>query len=105
MKPGHAAAGLLVAWFLMVPPPLRPRFIAERGPDFDAPLSKWEQLGDFADARGCESERTNLARQLADPKVAAEQQQQEHWYPDYARKRLAYSKCIEADDPRLQAPK
>ena len=103
MKPGHTIAGLFVAWLLMVPPQTPPRFIAEREPNFQAPMSKWENFGEFADARACERERTNLANMLADPKVMAQQEQTAQWYPDYARKRLAYSKCIEADDPRLTA--
>jgi len=103
VKPGHSIASLIVAWLLMVPPQVPPRFTAEREPDFQAPMSKWENFGEFADAKACEQERTHLALMLADPKVMAQQEQMAHWYPDFARKRLAYSKCIEADDPRLTA--
>jgi hypothetical protein len=98
----HAAAILGVGWYLLVPPALMPRFPGEHEPDLNAPISQWEQLGQFDDASQCEHERSNLGLQLADPKTLADEMQQRSWYGDYARKRLDASKCIEMDDPRLQ---
>jgi hypothetical protein len=99
----HHAAIVFVGWYLIVPPPLMPKYAGQREPDPQAALSQWEQLGEFKDAVECERERTNLENQLLDPKMMASESQQRGWYGDYARKRLSYSKCIEADDPRLKS--
>lgn len=99
----HAPAILLAGWYLIVPPAMLPRFIGEREPDPKAALSQWEQLGQFKDAVECERERTNLENDLRDPKTLDTESQVRGWYGDYARKRLSYSKCVEADDPRLNS--
>jgi hypothetical protein len=92
----------MAAWLLIVPPPLSPHGMYQHDPDVTAPLSKWEDFGKFGGASDCERERGRLSNFLRDPTMLANEEQEPHWYSDYARKRLDASKCVEDDDPRLK---
>jgi hypothetical protein len=100
---GHAIAAAFAAWVLIVPPPLSPHGTYQHDPDPNAPLSKWENFGTFGGASDCERERGRLSNFLKDPTMLANEQQEPHWYADYAKKRLEASKCVEDDDPRLKS--
>jgi hypothetical protein len=54
MKPRHAAALVLVGWYLMMPPLSR-----DQPPGVDAPLSRWTQVGSLDTLEDCD-----LARKL-----------------------------------------
>jgi hypothetical protein len=99
----YASAVAIAAWLLIVPPPLIPHATYQHVPDVNAPLSKWENFGKFGGASECERERGRLSNFLVDPTMLANEEQEPHWYADYAKKRLDASKCVEDDDPRLKS--
>lgn len=94
MKPRHAAALVLVVYYLMVPPyRICPDCSDRLQPDPpDAPLNKWEIVHRFDTSAKCEE---NLV-----------------WYQKEKKRMLlkrprvsfiaTYGKCISADDPRFK---
>jgi len=92
MKPRHAAALALVAWYLMVPPIEIQQYggtghIVVRG---DAPLAKWNRKKSFNSESDCEAFREKINLEVR---------------PNYVTRSEIYlrSRCIEViDDPRLK---
>jgi hypothetical protein len=84
MKLHHAAAFVLVGWYLMAPPVNSPTL----------PLSAWQTLQAFDSAQSCERN----ARQL----VAVAQKQQDTQYGRAMLGALLLSQCIASDAPRLK---
>ena len=106
MKPRHAAALVLVGWYLMMPPLVRvppdPRDPSRDSavPDSDAPLGKWFWSGSFDSADAC---------QRSQEKEIAETQRRNSLSPSPPAKvdrnvEVAFwvARCIASDDPRLK---
>jgi hypothetical protein len=58
MKPRHAAALVLVGWYLMFPPPDfdHATHLANGNPNLDAPFSDWRNEASFDSAKECNAE-------------------------------------------------
>jgi hypothetical protein len=70
MKPRHAAALVLLGWYLMVPPTNGPN-----GFDVDVPLSWWRTLGLYASAEQCEQARQDFIRRSVQAGAIGDQPQ------------------------------
>jgi hypothetical protein len=93
MKPRHAAALALVAWYLMMPPP---RAVGDHfETNFRAPLSKWTRLRRFESQSQCETTREAYQQKPTGNLVimlgAAE-----------AQATTKASRCVAGADPRLK---
>jgi hypothetical protein len=77
MKLQHAAGLVLVAWYLMLPPPtsLGERLIYE-------PLSEWKLIDEFESESVCRKMRAKLIEQMS-------------------RTAIDTARCVPADDPGL----
>lgn len=83
----HAAALVLVGWYLMMPPPI----VGTHKPDSSAAMSEWEQISAFDTATECENFRLAL---------------REKSVKEGQKDRAAFElleRCIETTDPRLRA--
>jgi hypothetical protein len=94
MKPRHAAALALVAWYLMMPPPKAVGDHFET--NFNAPLSKWTRLRRFDLQSQCETAREAYQQKPTGNLVimlgAAE-----------AQATTKASRCVAGDDQRLKS--
>ena len=88
MKFHHAAALMLLGWYLMAPPMYSPGDVV----DERAPLSQWKTINSFDTASQCHN-YMNTLRSAVSGHPPDEQAT--------IRKRLAKSLCIASDDPRL----
>ena len=104
MKPRHAAALAIVAWYLMIPP-----INAHNKVDAHAPMSKWKKGVSFDSEKECDD---SLQDAIANPMTESEYQAAEKatlkakMHPlsqSDMKKRTAESVCVSADDPRLKA--
>jgi hypothetical protein len=108
MKPRHAAALALVGWYLMKPPLYVPWMNRVRwwfgSPagmgweyDYDAPVSKWTQVGEFEPLSDCHAEQNRIASEA----MASLGKDDPQWRKvDAANSNLV---CIATDDPRLKS--
>lgn len=87
MKLCHAAALVLVGWYLMMPPLNRN---LPDGVDTDAPLSRWVYLGSFDTASECNE---FALRSASEYKAAGDKESEILMFLD---------RCIATDDPRLK---
>jgi hypothetical protein len=90
MKPRHAAALVLVGWYLMVPPTKETNQMAP-----SVPLPNWVVLRAFDTADACNEAQDQLRYHvsrlnLQNPVVSA------------ASEAAEFSQCIASDDPRLR---
>jgi hypothetical protein len=93
MKPRHAAALALVAWYLMIPPP---RQIDSRfQTNFLAPIDKWVQLRRFELESECEAARDDYMKNPPGGVANMLSSKQQ------AQAVMKAAKCVSADDPRL----
>ena len=83
----HAAALVLLGWYLMVPPS------TDGGKSFDvrAPLSRWSDMDSFDTARECKNALGREASQTA----------KRFGLLSVEALREGGSRCIASDDPRL----
>ena len=92
MNPRHAAALVMVGWYLMVPPPFGP-VIPE------TPLTQWTKWKTFDTAAKCEAAR--------DQEVADSQKTLKDASASAAKKIVAWEfssvQCVATDDPRLKS--
>jgi hypothetical protein len=93
MKPHHAAAFALAAWFLMMPPP---KPVGDHfKTNFSAPLSKWTRVRRFDLQSQCETTREAYQQKPTGNLVimlgAAE-----------AQATTKASQCVAGEDPRLK---
>jgi hypothetical protein len=93
MNARHAAALVLVTWYLLFPPTSREHSTG----DVSAPISKWQKRtisvyrqNQFPDRQGCETELNHLIKQI-DP---AQHSQTIAFYK--------HGQCISSNDPRLK---
>jgi hypothetical protein len=93
MKPHHAAALALAAWFLMMPPPkpVGDHFVT----NFTAPLSKWTRVRRFEEQSQCETVRASYQKKPTGNLVIMLGAQQ-------AQATTKASQCVASDDPRLK---
>jgi hypothetical protein len=98
MKPRHAAALVLVGWYLMVPPTSyedrEPRVLS------DAPLSAWKVLGTYDSVAECQR-----ARMAGTQKAKTVTQLHPGWSGSYQAafvKSWLEALCMPTDDPRLK---
>jgi hypothetical protein len=101
----HAAALVLVGWYLMVPPlsPSGPHYVVLRG----APLSEWIIDESFDSAAECEQARHDgilSARQSAE-KAGICKPVPGSTCDDPLLQEAVLAKCIATDDPRLKETK
>jgi hypothetical protein len=97
MKPRHAAALVLVGWYLMMPPPYGPK----TNPGA-APLGQWTVFGRYDSARECSDERTKMIRVqsmalLSDLVEGVSDANLPSLSLDFK-----HAQCIASDDPRLK---
>jgi hypothetical protein len=97
MKPRHAAALVLVSWYLIMPPSF----------DSTVPLSKWNIIREFDSADKCRSFDLSVQREISDPagqeKIRKEAAKTgKPWNPDLAISRSKAAQCVSSDDLRLQ---
>ncbi len=106
MKLRHAAALALVSWYLMKPPlyvPWTGRVRQWLGYlpgdweyDFDAPISKWSQVGEFESLDACHVEEERIADIARQDLTKSSDSQISKM--DAANTSLL---CVATDDPRL----
>jgi hypothetical protein len=89
MKPHHAAALVLVGWYLLLPP-----WIAPNKFDARAPMSKWEQSGKFDSVAQCKVMLSALVDWYADHP----EEKEASWFRRLYRK----AQCVSAEDARLE---
>ncbi len=112
MNPRHAAALVLVGWYLMLPPfkpinTLPPAFTLDsleaRVLNTEAPLSQWEiyQACDSADE--CEAAKTATLKLIDQEKLLGKDGAltERGGRVIYMWFQLRHSQCIASDDPRL----
>ena len=89
MKPRHAAALLLVGWYLFMPP------LGKSGIN-SAPLREWDTESIwYADSKAeCEKFKSGVVEALRDPRARLSNREQ-------AVLRGQAAQCIATDDPRL----
>jgi|ERR1019366_5525132 hypothetical protein len=99
----HAAALALVGWYLMTPP------LNSGGiPDYDAPITSWNNEKSFDSARDCEEGKVTVLESKIEARKRLEQiqihpdKQIADQYFRWTRSVFAASKCIATDDPRLK---
>jgi len=85
MKFRHAAALVLVGWYLLMAPTFRNPQTDSFTVDLNAPLSAWDLVSSYYSAADCES----AERDLVDTA---------RLYPNVI---AFYSLCVPSDDPRL----
>jgi hypothetical protein len=94
----HAAASVIAAWILIVPPQLG----GNGHPDKRAPFSKWEQMGSYSTAAECNDDRLSFIKQdQKEYKLAIGSSSTS----DAAKQDTLQSSaalCISSDDPRLE---
>jgi hypothetical protein len=104
MKPRHAAALAIAAWYLMIPP-----INAHNKVDAHAPMSKWKKGVSFDSEKECDE---SLQDAIANPmtpdeyQAAAQATKKAKMHPlsqSEMTKRTAESVCVSADDTRLKA--
>jgi hypothetical protein len=101
MRPRHAAAIALAAWWLMVPPPLRG---TEHGLDNSAPLRKWAIYagGVYDSAAACRRDRAETIAYLIKNKTIPRGAPLTPEAAKYTNEVFRASQCIASDDPRLK---
>lgn len=86
MKLGHAAASLLVGWFLVTPP------LGTNGHyDTSAPLSKWKVEGGAASLQDCKDTQKLLTSRAAKQGGKSDLEA------------VKDARCVSQDDPRLES--
>jgi hypothetical protein len=96
MKCNHLAALLLVAAYLLMPPPdgvARDHFHI----NFSAPLAKWAEVRRFNSMAACESARQVYRQKPLGGLPTMLESRQE------ALAAMRVAKCVSANDPRLKA--
>jgi hypothetical protein len=99
MNRSHAAALVLVGWYLMVPPlkiegpPDDPKTPVDV--DTKAPLSQWKNIGSFDTAKQCYDYPEHFLGMLRS-------NGKEHGGDAMAKYWFDHSQCIATDDPRLK---
>ena len=104
MKPLHAAALAIIAWYLMIPP-----IGADNKVDPHAPLSQWRKGVSFQTQKECDGSLKDAIQNPMTPaeyQAAAKATRKAKMKPlsmSEMTKRTAESLCVAADDPRLKA--
>jgi len=88
MKFRHLAGLTLVGWCLIMPPLSRDRQQVEK----NAPLSRWDTVGNYMTAVGCRDELAKLTALISG-----------NINLSVIQRRALAGKCVAADDPRLHA--
>ncbi len=100
MKPRHATTLALLGWYLMIAP--HPGGILKPF-DFNAPLSKWGQSGNYDSKADCENARTSQISQRQDKSDEIKSRKTKRIL-QHAIDGLQHGQCVSADDPRLKGP-
>ena len=104
MKPRHATALAIVAWYLMIPP-----IGIDNKVDPHAPLSQWRKGVHFDSEKECDDSLKDAIENPMTPdeyQAAAEATRKAKMHPlskSEMKKRTAKSECVAGDDPRLKA--
>jgi hypothetical protein len=88
MKLHHLAGITLVGWCLIMPPLSQDRQQVEK----DAPLSRWDTVGNYLTSTGCKDELAKLTTVISG-----------NINLSVIQRRVLAGKCVAADDPRLHA--
>ena len=88
MKFRHIAGLTLVGWCLIMPPLSQDRQEVEK----NAPLSRWDTVGNYQTATGCKAELAKLTALITG-----------NINLSVIQRRVLAGKCVAADDPRLHA--
>ena len=103
MKPRHATALAIVAWYLMIPP-----IGADNKVDAHAPLLEWRKGVTFNSQKECDDSLKDAIQNPMTPaeyQTATEATRKAKMKPlsmSEMTKRTAQSLCVAADDPRLK---
>jgi hypothetical protein len=98
MKPYHAAALSLMAWYLMVPPTIPDTHRANKS----APLSQWTIRRSFPHNEGCEAAKHHLMEVAEANRAERSGSGRRHQLPEMECV-LCQAQCVEDSDPRLKA--
>jgi hypothetical protein len=105
----HAAALALVGWYLIIPP-WNGANRQTNQPAPEAPLSNWQIMRSYADAKSCERERSKWAAgeghwiEYSESGTAKNTEQVPNAEVQHSLRTLGtYAQCIETDDPRLKS--
>jgi hypothetical protein len=88
MKLRHLAGLTLVGWCLIMPPLSQDRQQVEQ----NAPLSRWDTVGNYLTSTGCKDELAKLTTVISG-----------NINLSVIQRRVLAGKCVAADDPRLHA--
>ncbi len=94
MKPRHAAALVLVGWYLMVPPLYRTG--AKWKPDLNAAISEWQLVDSYDSADACKQGLTNRLQVMQQGAFANPSRRADAIF------QLQTGQCSATDDPRLR---
>jgi hypothetical protein len=97
MKPPHAAALALVAWYLMVPPLVN----APNKIDMEAPLASWKEYQTFDTSEECDKALFS-AHAKYEHTASAPLGSIKKGTRAFALQ-MTFAQCISSDDPRLKA--
>lgn len=98
MKPRHAAALVLVGWYLMLPP-----IGANDSPDPSLPLPQgWSIYRSFDTASECENAKSEYGDKASKKLGKIKKGTDEYTYWHIYGPGLIFSQCIATDDPRLK---
>ena len=90
----HAAALLLVGWYLLMYPPWN---VKKKAPDPDLPLNRWYQVEAFDSLEHCEANKVTILGEM-DKKTRTLDRDKAN-----AQQRIRHlARCVSADDPRLK---
>jgi len=99
----HATALALVGWYLIAPPPKQSPTSGAVSLDVSAPLAKWQRIDSFDTAAECRAAQAKTGVVAIEPDdIAILHDGDEEWWAKNAKTRIAASKCIARDDPRLK---
>jgi hypothetical protein len=93
MKPRHAAALAMVAWYLLYPPWNAEKEIV----DSTLALNRWYQVSTFDSSADCEARKFGILEEMDNrardrsPETVAQQERLRH-----------QARCVSADNPRLK---
>lgn len=108
MKLCHGAAVVLVGWYFIMPPTRFSRLPTGKNVvhmNIKAPLSRWQIVGRFDSIKECNEyadELRKTQRETENPNISAVEKNNEETTMNI---RLAKSRCIDTDDPRLKGNK
>jgi hypothetical protein len=101
----HAAALVLVGWYLLIPPVFSPMGGHPRAfNDLNAPINRWDIQGSFNSDASCEKEKARIRKEAPLRLNFAHEHPEQDQNGNIAAVAEAWqrSECVASDDPRLK---